>query len=315
MSEPPVGNPATSDADAMPLVSILLVTWNRRDELRKSIQSALDQTYDNIEIVVFDNASTDGTAEMVRSEFPSARLIEHHENLGCPSGRNAGFRHCRGDFIYLLDDDGWLDEKAIEIAVAKMQSQSDLGVVMSCIHEVKDGDEVGTIPADPKPGYRHDFIGCCSLLRTAMLDEVGYFPDDFFRQAEESDLALRMLDAGWSCWVEPASFMYHAPSPKNRDTALFSYYQLRNTTKTGLRHWPFPYNVGRVLINVKYAIGYALFRGQWAVPLKLAADFLGDLQGMHKLRAPVKLATMRRWFELQRQNRLKERYDKYSSEH
>ena len=98
------------DTTAPPLVSIQIVTWNRRDELARCLESALAQTYKNIEIVVVDNASTDDSAQMVGQEFPNVRLVRVEKNLGCPSGRNFGFAHCRGKYIYLLDDDGWLKE-------------------------------------------------------------------------------------------------------------------------------------------------------------------------------------------------------------
>src|SRR5262249_42109576 len=180
-------------ATRTPLVSILIVTWNRRDEVVRSIRSALAQTWANKEVVVVDNASTDGTADLVQQEFPELRLVRSEVNLGCPSGRNFGLQHCAGEYIYMLDDDGWLQEDAVEKCVRRAEADPSIAVVMSRIHEVQDGKVWREYPAEQtEAGYRADFSGGCSLVRRAALDLAGVFPEDFVRQGEETDLALRL---------------------------------------------------------------------------------------------------------------------------
>jgi GT2 family glycosyltransferase len=285
-----------------PLVSVLIVTWNRRAELAASLDSVLRQTYPNIEIVVIDNASTDGTAEMVRTRYPQALLLRSYKNLGCPSGRNLGFANCRGKYVYMLDDDGWLQEDAVEVSVRRAEGDDRLGVVVSLIKEVEGDKLVGMKPEGlTGPAYLSSFIGCCSMIRRDVFEQLGGFADDFFRQGEEEDFSIRMLDIGKFSFFEPASVMYHKPSPIHRDKTAFLYYTLRNTQKTGLTYWPFPYNVLRVLRNMIYALQFAFTRGRVGWPALLLGNLIRDLALLPGRRKPVRRTTYHLFKRLQAQ--------------
>jgi hypothetical protein len=274
--------------NSAPLVSIQIVTWNRRDELFRCLESAFVQTWPNCEVVVVDNASTDGTADMVAQEFPRARLVHSDKNLGCPSGRNLGFAHCHGKYIYMLDDDGWLERDAVELAVRRAESDRSIGVVMSRIHEFADGRIVRRRPDNlDKLVYLPEFSGGCSLIRREVLEKVGAFPEDFFRQAEESDLALRMIDAGYFCCLEPSSVMYHAPSETGRNSRVQIFYSLRNTNRTGLRLWPFPWCAFRPLVNLAYALRFMVSLRYLRLPLEILRDLIDDLRHLPGRRHPV----------------------------
>lgn len=286
----------------LPLVSIQIVTWNRQRELPRAIESALAQSYANTEIVVVDNASTDGTAALVRERFPQIKLVVAERNLGCPSGRNFGFRHCRGKYIYCLDDDGWLKPDAVELAVRRADSDPRIAVVMSRIHESENGCLVRTLPENrDQPVYQASFCGGCSLLRRAALEEVGGFPDDFFRQAEEEDLAIRLLDAGWFCFLEPTSIMCHAPSQVGRSPKTFLYYGLRNTNKTGLRVWSFPWCILRPLVNLGHSFRFMITQRHLALPALIFGSLLRDLLTLPSRRRPVSARTNELFFRLGKQ--------------
>jgi len=284
-----------------PRVTIEIVTWNRKDELFRCLESALAQTHPHCEIVVVDNASTDGTSDMVTREFPTVRLVHAGRNLGCPSARNLGFAHCRGQYIYMLDDDGWLERDAVELAVRRAEADPSIGVVMSRIHEFEAGRIVGLRPEQMDQSvFLSVFSGGCSLLRREVLEKVGAFPDDFFRQAEESDLALRMLDAGYFCCLEPASVMYHAPSPIGRNNKAAMFYSLRNTNRTGLRLWPFPWCVLRPLVNLYHASRLMCSMRYPMLPLEVFGALVSDLCHLPGHRKPV---TRRAWSLFQRLQR------------
>jgi GT2 family glycosyltransferase len=285
-----------------PLVSILIVTWNRRRDLSRSIESALGQSYPNIEVVVVDNASTDGTAEMVALDFPQVHLVRSATNLGCPSGRNLGFAHCRGTYIYMLDDDGWLKKDAIELAVRRAETDDAIGVVMSRIYEFEDGRIIRHRPVNlDQSVYLAGFSGGCSLIRRSALKAAGYFPEDFFRQAEESDLALRMLDAGYFCLLEPASVMYHAPSPVGRDSKAFIFYSLRNTNRTGLRLWPFPWCAIRPLVNLFHSFRFMIRMRYFTLPAEILSHLIRDLRKLPGQRKPVTRRAYSLFRQLQKQ--------------
>jgi GT2 family glycosyltransferase len=280
-----------------PLVSVLIVTRNRQASLSNALHSSVSQDYPNIEIVVIDNASTDGTVEMVRRDFPRIQLITENRNLGCPSARNLGIMKCRGEFIYLLDDDGELEKDAISQAMRRAESDPCLGVVLSVR---KEADETGIhILPGLYPVYIASFIGCCALLRVTALRQVGLFPDDFFRQAEEDDLAIRMLDAGWYIFLEPRSVMHHARSVIGRNQTEFDFFSIRNTTKTALRLWPFPYNIAKIVINLSHGIRIFLIKGDFRNFIRLVQEFATDLIQLREKRRPVRLHTIRLFLRLQ----------------
>lgn len=275
-----------------PLVSIQIVTWNRKNDLARCIRSALAQTYTNRELVVIDNNSMDGTDLMVADLFPSVKFIRLKSNVGCPSARNVGFRYCSGKYIYMLDDDGWLDSRAVEIALKRMEAVPNIAVVMSRILEYENGIVVRMRPINcSTPSYQANFSGGCSMIRRDALDAAGVFSDDFFRQAEESDLALRLLESGYYCFLETDSIMYHAPSVYGRDKGAFMYYTLRNTTKTALRLWPQPWCMLRLCLNLYYAIFYMFVFRQPLLPFRLFRELLNDLRGIRTQRHPVSRAT------------------------
>ena len=285
-----------------PFVSILIVTWNRRRELSRAIESAMQQSYSSIEIVVVDNASTDGTADEVRTRFPQVTLIETGRNLGCPSGRNFGFRHCGGKYIYCLDDDGWLKPDAVEFVVRRAEAEPRVAVVMSRIHETVENGVVRSLPENrDEPVYQSSFCGGCSLIRREAIDQVGGFPEDFFRQAEEEDLAIRLLDAGWFCFLEPESIMFHAPSPVGRNSKAFLYYGLRNTNKTGLRVWSFPWCVLRPVVNLGHALRFMFTHRYVELPFLVLFSLLRDLVSLPRQRSPVSARTNELYFRLGKQ--------------
>jgi glycosyltransferase involved in cell wall biosynthesis len=189
-----------------PVVSILILTWNRRADLGRCIDSALAQTYPNKEIVVADNHSEDDTKIFVKGKYPGIRFVALPENIGCPSGRNAGARHCNGAFIYFLDDDGWLDSEAVALAVARAEQDASIGVVCSSIRTVGNG-QVLTTPVEgiAQGGYQALFFGGCSLIRADLFKNLGGYPVwDMLCLAGALAITMRLLEppgpAFWHTW-------------------------------------------------------------------------------------------------------------------
>lgn len=285
--------------DAMrPLVSILVVTHDRKQQLSRCLDSALAQTYGNKEVVVVNNGSSDGTMEMLAAEFPSAITVNLEENLGCPSGRNVGFGVCNGVYIYCLDDDGWLQPDAVEKCVRLAEENESIGVVMSRIHEVVGGGVIRKRPVGLETATRiGSFSGGCSLMRKAMFGVIGLYPEDFFRQAEEEDMIVRMVAHGFGCCLEPASVMYHAPSKDDHDQRQVAYYMLRNTNKTAVRMWPFPWCVLRIILNGWYTARYAMAFRSLTFASNLACELARDLRSLRQGRRPI---TASKYLELRR---------------
>ena len=215
------------------LVSIAIVTWNRKEYVIRAIKSIFDQPYRPVEIVVVDSNSSDGTVESIRNVYPEVKIIRLHRNMGCPEGRNIALANCSGDIIFSLDDDAWLHLSTLQLCVKKFNEDQKLGVIACQIVDPK--KETKDIK---KECYITSFSGGACAIKREMLNKVGYFPSDFFRQAEEGDLALRILDKGYNIIYYPEAIIYHEMAPINRNKKLFMYYGCRNELYTIIRRYP-----------------------------------------------------------------------------
>lgn len=173
-----------------PLISIVISTYNRRDVLLQTLSrlhSAWPET-EELEILVVDNASGDGTARAVEEHFPEVRLFANERNLGA-CAKNIALAEARGQYVVFLDDDSYPASDALQRMLWHFQDNPELGAAIFTI----------TLPDGSREcsAYPNVFIGCGTGFRRAALEQVGGLPDDFFMQAEEYDLSLRLLDAGW----------------------------------------------------------------------------------------------------------------------
>jgi glycosyltransferase involved in cell wall biosynthesis len=171
----------------MPLVSVVIPTYNRAELLPQAIHSVLGQTYENLECIVVDDASTDNTAQVVR-QFADDRLIylRHETNRRASAARNTGIAHAQGDLIAFLDDDDeWLPAK-LEKQVPLIQSLSpDFGLVY-CWMDYHDA--AGTLVIEHHPSFRGYVFprvlgkqrigGCPTLLaRREVVEQLGGFDE------------------------------------------------------------------------------------------------------------------------------------------
>ena len=224
-----------------PLVSVVILTWNRLEELRESLSRVYHSEYPNLEVIVCDNGSTDGTAAMVRSEFPQADLLHSPDNIGIEA-YNAGFRRARGDYVVILDDDSFPAADAISRMVDKFEADPRLGIVA---FDVRSYVARETVPAKPANGdtavtqrYLMGFNGAGAGVRKSVFEETGYYPGEFFLYWNEQDLALRVLNAGWKIVFFSDVVGYHKYSPSNRSSWRAPYYYCRNAFWLVWKNYP-----------------------------------------------------------------------------
>lgn len=102
-------------SDQRPLVSVIMPAYNRINTVMKAIDSVLSQSYDNFELIIVDDASTDGTVELLKEiEHKKIRIFFHSENRDCCVARNTALKYANGDFITYLDLDNLMDKRFIE---------------------------------------------------------------------------------------------------------------------------------------------------------------------------------------------------------
>lgn len=279
-----------------PLVSVVIVTWNRCQYVLRAIESVITQSYRPIEVIVVDSASSDGTIEAINGKYPKVQTIRLHRNLGCPEGRNIALANCSGDIIFSLDDDACLAPSTLNLCVKRFHRESDLGLIACQIMITRE-----LYPSNLKQYYTHLFIGCAFAIKKEVLDKTGYFPSDFFRQAEESDLALRIIDAGYSILYYPDAIVYHEKVHINRNEKLFIFYGCRNELYTVIRRYP--------LVIMPLAVLWKIVIWSWMGIKKLIPHFIlgacfDVLFRIPKLllqREPVSLNTIKKIIKLKKE--------------
>lgn len=172
-----------------PLVSACIGTYNKQDYIRQTIDSVLSQSYHHLEVVVVDDASTDGTLDILLSYGNAIRLIQREHNSGmCPITRNQAIRASKGEYIALLDaDDIWYPTK-IEKQIDFMTSQPDIPLVHTYCNLIDSSSSVCGIRHEghlPATGdyfaslLRHCIVTISSVMcRRTLFDDVGYFTED-----------------------------------------------------------------------------------------------------------------------------------------
>ncbi len=168
-------------------LSYLIITCSRRDGLLSNLKE-LFATDPGADVWVVDNASTDGTPEALARTYPQVRIVRLDTNLGMPA-RNVGLRQMNSEFVAIIDDDSYPTAGVMAKSVQYMQQHPDVAAVVGRALLPNDKPEASAFPSI--------LLGCASCVRLSAVKEVGYFPDDFFRQAEEYDLSCRLWNAGY----------------------------------------------------------------------------------------------------------------------
>ena len=192
-----------------PKITVGILTYNRREAVLKAIQSAFDQGFADMEVIVVDSNSQDGTLEAVRKQFPEVKLICLPRNLGCPGGRNHVYANATGDYIVNMDDDGWLGDHALERIVETFELDSSISII--CMRRCFPEEEIAVGTKDDGDVTEvGSFRGGVSAFRRKMLEEIGFYPEDFFFFKEEEFLTLRALNAGYKIVDRPDILMWDA---------------------------------------------------------------------------------------------------------
>jgi glycosyltransferase involved in cell wall biosynthesis len=166
-----------------PLVTVHMCTYDRADFISKALESVQSQTYDNLEILVLDDNSSDNTAEIVRNYSQSDSRIKYHKNesnVGITTNRNRALSLSNGKYIAVLDsDDYWIDENKIEDQVKFLESNPDFAVIGSYAKFVNEKDEeVFTY----KPETKHDAIIKKILIKNQLVHSSVLIREEAFEK-------------------------------------------------------------------------------------------------------------------------------------
>lgn len=215
------------------LLSVVIVNWNSRDDLRRCLDSLRSQTHRELEILVVDNGSSDDSVDMMVREFPEVTVIETRENLGFAEGCNRGIAASHGPWVAMLNNDTVADSRWAETLVTAAEAAPPhRGMLQSLLLFLSRPDEInstGIVLTRAARGYDRDGSVPASRLRKAdeifcptagaaayrrsMLDEVrltdGWFDRRYFMYYEDLDLGWRCRLAGHQAWFVPESVVLH----------------------------------------------------------------------------------------------------------
>ncbi|OGR00402.1 MAG: glycosyl transferase [Deltaproteobacteria bacterium RIFOXYD12_FULL_55_16] len=230
---------------AVPRLSIIIVNWNGLAHLQVCLDSLASQTFRDFEVVLVDNGSGDDSLAFVRTRYPWVRLVPLSENTGFATGNNRGLAHARGDYIVTLNNDTRAEPDWLEILVRVADAHPLAGMVGCRICSFFDPDIIDSLGMGicrdgmSRGRFRNKSwvslglreveeilfpSACAALYKRAMLEATGFFDDDFFAYAEDSDLGLRGRLAGWEAVLATKAVVYHKYSQTSGSLSPFKVY-------------------------------------------------------------------------------------------
>lgn len=257
-------------------LSVTICSWNTRDYLDRCLASVLDQAGDvQLEVIVIDNASEDGSGEMVEHKYPSVRLIRNHQNRGFGAGHNQGFAVAEGEFLMPLNSDAIVHPGCFARLVSFLRENEDVGVAAPKLLN-PDGSLQYSCRRFPTPTaalfrntplgklfpnnrFAREYLmqdwdhseprdvdwvsGAALCLRASVYRQIGGFDEKFFMYLEDVDLCKRVHDAGFRVVYVPDAVVTHVIGAStdrvaNRMIRQFHKSMLLYYTKHHLRRAP-----------------------------------------------------------------------------
>lgn len=295
----------------------MVVTYNGRKYVDNCLRTLIDSSPDNIDVVVVDNDSADGTAAYVREFFPSIRVVESGANLGYGEANNKGALTGTGQYIAVLNQDALVTTGWLTPLIDALEAHPAVGLVTPKILQHDTPDRINTCGNAPHytgitpcrgfdapvdaPAYAGSHqvgavSGAAFLIRRDLFDAIGGFDGSFFLYLEDTDLSLRALSAGYESWYVADSTVLHEFEPRFGTDKLFFLERNRYVMLLKLYRWRTLVALLPALCLTEVAVwGYALLRGPSAVRSKARAwwSLLRALPDVLKRRKSVQLLRQR----------------------
>jgi len=256
-----------------PRATAVVSTWNKKDDLRENLAALRAQTRPFEQIVVVDNASRDGTAEMIAREFPEVDLIVMpHDRYGACETFNIGFASARNELVAILDDDIVMQPEWLEKATERLLREPVTTAILSTqVVEPGTPQSVLDAPEFRRERYMSTFRGCASLARASALREAGYYDERLFIYGNERDLTCRILNLGYRVLQFPGTGVFHKTPFGIKMGKRSLYYHARNAWLTMLKYAP----LGELLKMPFLVLFRVILRGE----AKEAAGSVTDATG------------------------------------
>ncbi len=230
------------------MISVVLLNYNRKDDLYRTLTRIFWQQHVDFEVVLVDQASTDGSVEMVKSQFPGVRLFALEENLGVSGGRNFGVEQATGDYLVFLDDDaefvGFDELRKVELV---FENNADIHLIAFNINGHPEVPEKYKLFSKQEDKFVNHYIGCGHAIRKSTFVTLGGYTKDLFFWGEEIEFAIKVFTLPRSKILYKGDIVvHHRVSSHSRlkwKEGRF-YYKVRN--RLAISRDLFPFGINRV---------------------------------------------------------------------
>ena len=298
-------------------VSIIIPNYNGKKYLGDCLDSLqrLDFPRDTYEIVVVDNASSDGSREFIAATYPDVVLIKAEKNLGFASGCNLGIKHSSGEYFVLLNNDTVVDSNWLKELVAVADTDPEIAIVgskllfkhdpnviqnaMSYLTDRGDGGDLGTHQPDEGQfdTIREGMAACGAsmLIKRTLIEVIGALDEDFFAYYEDMDLCYRTRLYGKKIVFAPKSIVHHIHSATSGEwSPLFTFLVLRNKLLIHLKNSPVGFLSRVFYLYGRQVISEALLKGtNRRIHLKVLTSFAGKFPKILLKRFYIRLIVKR----------------------
>lgn len=291
-------------------VSIIIVNWKGKSFLAECLDGIRIQTRRSFSIFLVDNASNDGSLELVQSIYPEVRTIALSENLGFAAANNIAIKSVNTEYAALLNNDAVPHPKWLENLSNALESHPEAGIAASKMlfyRNPKLIDRAGDVfttsgtaflrgrgkPAETYNEKEYVFGACAgaALYRTDMLRNIGLFDEDFFLLYEDVDLSFRAQLAGYKCIYVPEAVVYHVGGNSiGDDTPASVYYGHRNLEWVYIKNMPRRLILKTLFLHIIYDMGAFFFFARIGLSkdfMRAKRDALKDLRKTLKKRREI----------------------------
>ena len=267
-----------------PIVSILLITWNREKILKKTLAKIVSRDEVPGEVIVVDNNSQDGTEEMLKTTYPDCRYFKMKKNQGIKA-YNLGASQARGKYLLILDDDSYPAEGSIKKMVKLFEEKPDAGIIPFNIlhHETKEEYQTWHIPRVKGRVEAVNFLGCGAGIRTGLFRKVGYYPKCFFIYENELDVSLKVLQQGYKIIYDSSIVAYHDFSSSKRGMPNQIFYGSKNKLLLLWKYFPIKISLPLTIefflssLLLSFKKGYRLLRCKaWLLAIIQSPGYLKE---------------------------------------
>lgn len=271
-----------------PQISFITICFNGLNDTCDLIESLQKQVHSvTYEIIVVDNASRQNEAIIIQEKYPFVKVVRSETNLGFSGGNNLGIKESCGEYLFIINNDTFIEEDGIAHLVERMESNPQIGGVSPKIRfafpprniqfagftqlspitlrneTIGYGEsDNGTFNTPHSTPYLH---GAAMIVRREIIEKVGLMPEIFFLYYEELDWCTQITRAGYELWYDPSCTIFHKESQSTGQlSTLKVYYMTRNRLLYAKRNFP----LGRRILSVLYLSIIAMTKNSFQFILK-----------------------------------------------